>query len=76
MRPKVTPSKCGPGPNFYGGLGSIISMAVARLHPCRMGFVDLVDTYAQSGTAEELMETYGLTGDRIVESATRIVRDE
>ncbi len=60
----------------HGGLGSVVSMAVARLHPCRMGFVDLGDTYAQSGTAEELMETYGLTSDRIVESATSIVRGE
>jgi len=58
----------------HGGLGSVVAMAVARLHPCRMGFVDLDDTYAQSGTGEELLREYGLTADRIVEEATRIVR--
>lgn len=60
----------------HGGLGSVVAMAVARLHPCRMGFVDLGDTYAQSGTGAELLREYGLTADRIVEEATRIVRGE
>lgn len=58
----------------YGGLGSVVAMAVARLHPCRMEFVDLDDTYAQSGTPDELLNMYGLTGDRIVEAATRVAQ--
>src|SRR5690606_5584665 len=58
----------------HGGLGSVVAMATARLHPCTMGFVDLGDTYAQSGSAEALLEAYGLTCDRIVEEATRITR--
>jgi len=56
----------------HGGLGSVVAMAVGRLHPCRMGYVDVGDTYAQSGTAEQLLEHYGLTADRIVEEATRV----
>ena len=58
----------------YGGLGSVVAMTVAREQPARMAFVDLDDTYAQSGTAEELLETYGLTGGRIAEEARRIAR--
>lgn len=58
----------------HGGLGSVVAMATARLHPCTMGFVDLGDTYAQSGSAEALLEAYGLTCDRIVEEVTRITR--
>jgi transketolase len=60
----------------YGGLGSILAMVAARLQPCRMGFVDLDDTYAQSGSGDQLLHTYGLTGDRIVEAATRIAQGE
>ena len=58
----------------HGGLGSVVAMAAARLHPCRMGFVDVGDTYATSGTAEQLLQQYGLTVDRIVAEATRVAR--
>ena len=53
----------------HGGLGSAAAMAVARRYPCRMAFVNLGDTYAESGTPEELMEKYGLTSGAIVRAA-------
>lgn len=53
----------------HGGLGSVVAMAVAENAPCRMAFVDLGDTFAQSGEAWELLQAYGLTGDRIYVAA-------
>ncbi|MBI3974713.1 MAG: transketolase family protein [Chloroflexi bacterium] len=50
----------------YGGLGSVVAMAAARRHACPMAFVNIDDTYAESGTPEALMEKYGLTSDDIV----------
>ena len=58
----------------HGGLGSVVAMAVAANEPCRMAFVDLDDTFAQSGDAWELLQTYGLTGDRIYVAALDLVQ--
>ncbi len=57
----------------HGGLGSVVAMAVARRHPCPMAFVNLGDTYAQSGTPEELLEKYGLTAGDIARAAEDLV---
>lgn len=57
----------------YGGLGSVVAMTVARRHPCPIEFVDLDDTYAESGAPEDLLRAYGLTAERIVEAAERLV---
>jgi transketolase len=58
----------------YGGLGSAVAMAASSTHPCPIAYVDLDDTFARSGTGEELLNAYGLTADRIVEKALGIVR--
>jgi transketolase len=57
----------------HGGLGSVVAMGVSRLHPCPVQFVNLGDTYAESGAADELLEKYGLTADEIVRSAEHAV---
>ena len=59
----------------YGGLGSTVAMVVAEHQPTRMGFVDLGDTYATSGTPDELLAQYGLTPDAIVDAARRVLKD-
>ncbi len=59
----------------YGGLGSVVAMTVAQHHPCPMAFVDLDDTYAESGTPDDLLRAYGLTAERIVEAAERVVAE-
>ncbi len=56
-----------------GGLGSIVARSTARLAPCPIRFVGLADTYAESGTAQELLEKYGLTADHIVAAAHEAV---
>src|SRR6202140_1360412 len=42
------------------GLGVRVAQVVGETHPCPMEFVGIQDTYAESGTPEELMEKYGL----------------
>ncbi|HWL65063.1 MAG TPA: transketolase C-terminal domain-containing protein [Actinomycetota bacterium] len=59
----------------FGGLGSIVSMVVAEKKPTRMTFVDLGDTYATSGTPDELLVQYGLTPDAILDAARRVLKD-
>jgi transketolase len=57
----------------HGGLGSVVAMGVARLHPCPVGFVNIGDTFAESGPGDELMEKYGLTASDVVRAAEQVV---
>jgi transketolase len=59
----------------YGGLGATVSMVVGERRPTRMAFVDLGDTYATSGTPDELLAQYGLTPGAILDAARRILKD-
>ncbi|HEV2123378.1 MAG TPA: transketolase C-terminal domain-containing protein [Chloroflexota bacterium] len=58
----------------HGGLGSVVAMAVARTAPCAMRFVNLGDTFAESGTGEALMEKYGMTASQVVHAAEDLVK--
>jgi transketolase len=49
----------------HGGLGSRVAQVVAQSRPVPMDFVAIKDTYAQSGTPDELLKRYGLTGEDI-----------
>ncbi|HZQ92721.1 MAG TPA: transketolase C-terminal domain-containing protein [Terriglobales bacterium] len=57
-----------------GGLGSRVAAAVGRSRPVPMEFVGINNTYAESGTPEQLMEKYGLTAPYIAEAARRVVK--
>jgi transketolase len=59
----------------WGGLGATVSMVVSERKPTRMGFVDLGDTYATSGTPDELLSQFGLTPDAILDAARRVLKD-
>ncbi len=58
---------------IWGGLGSAVATFLARKHPCKMGFVAIQDTFAESGKAEELLEKYGLTHPHIVKAAKKVL---
>src|SRR5579864_6284111 len=45
----------------HGGLGSVVAMNVAELHPVPIRYVNIGDQYGESGAPDELLETYGLT---------------
>jgi len=53
-----------------GGLGVRVAQVVAETHPCVMEFVGIHDTYAESGTPEQLLDKYGLIA-RDVTAAVR-----
>jgi transketolase len=57
-----------------GGLGSQVARAVASSYPVPMEFVGIRNTYAESGTPEQLMEKYGLTAPYIVGAVKKVVR--
>ena len=57
----------------WGGLGSAVAQALAKLRPVPMEFVAIQDTYAESGKPEELFEKYGLTARHIAQAAQRLL---
>ncbi|HZU37706.1 MAG TPA: transketolase C-terminal domain-containing protein, partial [Gemmataceae bacterium] len=59
---------------LHGGLGSAVAMSAARQHPVPMRFVGIRDTFAESGTPEELLTKYGLTAGDIERAALELVR--
>ncbi len=58
---------------IWGGLGSAVSRVLSQKHPCRMEFVAIQDTYAESGTPDGLLEAYGLTAPALVRAAQRVL---
>jgi transketolase len=58
----------------HGGLGSAVAQCAARLHPVPMRFVNLDDTYAESGKPEALLEKYGLTAANVERAANELLR--
>jgi len=56
-----------------GGLGSRVAQVVAREKPVPMEFVNLKDSYALSGKAEELLQKYGLTAKDIEEAVRAVI---
>lgn len=56
-----------------GGLGSRVAQVVGSELPVPMGFVNLGDSYALSGKADELLERSGLTARGIEKSVRSVV---
>ncbi len=57
----------------HGGLGAAVASVAARRAPVRMGFVNLGDTFAESGDADGLLTKYGLTADAIVKQVESLL---
>lgn len=56
-----------------GGLGAAVTRAVAQLHPVPVEMVGIKDTYAQSGSPQELLDAYGLNAAAILAAAERVL---
>jgi transketolase len=56
-----------------GGLGSQVARSVAQSHPVPIEFVGIRNTYAESGTPEQLMDKYELTARHIVSAVKRVL---
>lgn len=58
---------------IWGGLGSAVATFLAGKHPCKMSFVAIQDTFAESGKGDELLEKYGLTYPHIIKAAKKLL---
>ena len=58
--------------NFLGGLGESIARTLAVQHPTPQEFVATQDTFGESGTADELMDKYGLNNKAIEDAVVRV----
>jgi transketolase len=56
-----------------GGLGVRVAQVVAETHPCAMEFVGIHDTYAESGTPEQLLDKYGLVARDVIAAVRRVL---
>ena len=54
-----------------GGLGVRVAQVVVQTHPAAMEFVGIRNTYAESGTPDELLDKYGLRSRDVVAAARR-----
>ncbi len=59
-----------------GGLGGAVAEVLALEHPARMRMIGLPDTFAPTGTAEFLLDHFGISADGIAKAALELVRKE
>jgi transketolase len=55
------------------GLGVRVAQVVAQTRPCAMEFVGIQETYAESGSPEEILDKYGLVARDVVAAAKRLL---
>jgi transketolase len=60
--------------NFLGGLGGAVAEVLSSEYPVPLVRVGLQDIFAQSGEADELLEYYGLTAEKIAEAARQVIK--
>lgn len=59
--------------SVIGGLSSAVAEVVVQNHPVPMEFVGVKDRFGQSGKPAELLEEYGLTAAKIVETVEKVI---
>ena len=60
--------------SILGGLGEAVAGIVCEFHPCNVIRVGVMDTFGESGHANELLDKYGLRAKNIIEAAGRILK--
>lgn len=58
---------------IHGGLGGAIAEVLAKEAPTPMEFVGMHDKFGQSGTAQELIDHYGMGVKDIVEAGKKVI---
>lgn len=56
------------------GIGAAVASMVATNHPVPLAMVGVQDVFGESGEAEELLQKYGLTAERIVLAARDVMK--
>ena len=59
--------------NFLGGLGESVARTLTLHHPAPQEFVATRDTFGESGTADQLMEKYGLNNKAIEKAVLQVL---
>jgi len=59
---------------IIGGMGSAVAECLARRYPTPMTFIGVDDRFGQSGQPEELIESYGMGSDSIVQAARKLLK--
>lgn len=59
--------------NILGGLGDSVAQVAARYLPVPIEYIGTNDTFGESGTPMQLLEKYGLSTEKIVEAAERVM---
>jgi transketolase len=57
----------------HGGLGSVVAMTVAEIRPVPIRYVNIGDTFGESGSPDALIEKYGLTAKNVADAARAAV---
>lgn len=57
-----------------GGMGSAVAEVLAQNYPVQIEFIGVQDLFGQSGTADELIEHYGMGKDSIKEAVKKIIK--
>ncbi|MFC4402504.1 transketolase family protein [Gracilibacillus xinjiangensis] len=60
--------------SIIGGLGSAVSEVISEYFPVPLIRIGTKDTFGESGPPEELLNKYGLTTEKIVEAAQRVIQ--
>lgn len=60
--------------SILGGLGSVVAELLAKHHPVPVEMVGILDTFAESGPYEKLLDRYGMSVSDIVKAAKRGVK--
>ena len=58
---------------IWGGLGSAVATLLSQKAPCKMGFIAIQDTFAESGQPAELFDKYGLSAKHIIQAAKKVL---
>ncbi len=57
----------------HGGLGSVVAMTLAGIHPVPIRFVNIGDQFGESGAPDELIQKYGLTAEHVAKAAREVI---
>jgi len=60
--------------SILGGLGSTVAEVLAKNYPVPMEMIGILDTFAESGGYEELLDKYGMGVIDIVEAAKKVLK--
>ncbi|MDI6855353.1 MAG: transketolase family protein [Candidatus Thermoplasmatota archaeon] len=62
--------------SIFNGLGAMVSYVVCEDKPVRVERIGIPDVFGESGSAEELMEKYGLSAENIVDKAVKLMKEK